>query len=344
MKLNVKGFESFLRNPDETTKIALVFGADVGLVEERFNLLTKMIVPDMNDLFQIAEITPDMLKEDPFRLYDESAELSFSGKRKVIRIKNASNKLADIIKKFLAEPVGDAFIILSAGELKPNVGLRKLIEPSKIAVAIPCYMDEAGSLQGIIQSTLAHSNVSIEKEALDYLTKNLGSNRLVTRSELEKLAVYVGEKNRVTIEDAKACVDDTSAQSLDDLSFAIADGNPESAMHLLNRIYSEGTTPIGLVRTVMRHFQRLHVSVAHVKNRKSIGVAVSLLRPPVFFKYKSQFENQVRFWSEQHISRVLEILFKTERECKTTNNPAEILCERAFLQISLIAKSLKSRR
>ena len=112
----------------------LVYGPDSGLIRERADSLARQIVDDLDDPFRVSELDPAMLKDDPARLADEAAALSMTGGRRVVRLRPTSDQQADVIASFLADPMGDALIIVEAGELQARSKLRKAIELSLIHI------------------------------------------------------------------------------------------------------------------------------------------------------------------------------------------------------------------
>ncbi|MBV1934246.1 MAG: DNA polymerase III subunit delta, partial [Parvibaculaceae bacterium] len=167
MKLKPREIDAFVRKPDPSVQAILVFGPDQGLAHDRLNKIAKTVVDDLSDPFRVVDMNDTDLKSDPARLPDEAAAISMMGGRRIVRIRNASDGLTKIVKPFLENPTGDALILFQAGDLTPRSSLRKLFEGSKKgAIALPCYADDARSLEGIIRETLNNAKLSIEPEAL----------------------------------------------------------------------------------------------------------------------------------------------------------------------------------
>ncbi len=189
--------DRFVASPPPSLVAALVYGPDQGMVRERSTRLAKSVVPDLNDPFRVAELDEAMLDSDPARLWDEAAALSMIGGRRVVRVRASGNGLAKDFERFLSEPKGDALIVVEAGELTKSASLRRVFEEADNAAAIACYPDSARDLEEVVRSALKGFDLAIEPDALDYAVSRLGSDRGVTRVELEKLALYaIGEKMR----------------------------------------------------------------------------------------------------------------------------------------------------
>lgn len=337
MKVPPARVEAFLKAPDAAVRAVLVFGPDSGLVRERADRLAKSVVPDLSDPFRVCDMAAAALKDDPARLADEAAAISMIGGRRVVRIRDAGDAAAGVLKAFLADPPGDALVVIEGGELGPRSTLRQLFENAGAGAALACYADEGGGLEAVILDSLRQHGQTPEPDALAYLADHLGGDRRLTRSELAKLSLYVGGPGRVRLEDAVACVGDTAALSLDDLAMATAEGDQPALLRILDRLYREGTAPVTILRSLARHFQRLHLAAGAIAQGKSLEQAMATLKPPVIFRAAPRFRSQLQRWPADRIATALELLVTAEMDCKTTGMPGEELCARALMQIARAA-------
>jgi DNA polymerase-3 subunit delta len=336
MKISARGIEAFLRGIDGKTAAVLFYGPDAGLVHERAERLTAAIAGDVADPFRVSEITPARLREEPSSLADEVAALSFGGGRRVVRLPAAGDSMADAVELLLAGTSGAGLAILEAADLGPRSSLRRLFESAANAAALPCYRDEAEDLQRFIVEELRRDKLAIAPDALEHLAANLGGDRALTRRELEKLVCYMGGAARqVALPDVLACVGDSAMLSLDDLVFAVGDGDVAAIERAADRSFQEGASPITILRAAGRHFLRLHA----VSSAAEIDTAIARLRPPVFFKQLPRFKEQLRRWSGSHLAQALDRLVRAEMDCKRTGMPAETVCRRVLLEIALAPRA-----
>jgi DNA polymerase-3 subunit delta len=333
MKISGRNIESFLRGAAETVAALLIYGPDAGLVRERADRLATAVAGDAADPFRISELTAERLRDQPSLLIDEAAALSFGGGRRVVRLRSASDAQSSAIESFLKSPAGGALVIVEADELGPRSSLRQLFEAAANAAALPCYRDEAGDLARFIGEELGRAGLRLTDEARDYLAGALGGDRGVTRRELEKIVSYMGpaESARpLELTDALACVGDSAALSVDDLVFAVGDGDLAAVERLADRVLAEGATPVAILRTAGRHFLRLHL-VASAEDRER---AIRSLKPPVFYKLAPRLHEQVRQWAPARLHQAVDRLTRAEMDCKRTGMPAEVLCRRVLLEIA----------
>ncbi len=347
MKITGARIQSFIRQPGSEIAGVLLYGPDQGLVRERARGLALSVVEDLGDPFRVVEMTGQALKADPTRLIDEAAQLSMTGGRRVIWVHEATDGVSSNFQDILEIRGGQNLVIAEAGNLGPRSSLRKLFEKAKNAGVIGCYEDSARDLGNIIWETLGRFGLSPSPDATAFLIENLGGDRLVTRGELEKLALYVGGElndtgpaaKTVEVEDAMACIGDSAAMSLDFVVYATASGNAQELDRTLERAYLEGTSPIGVLRAMAGHLQRLHLALGFVAGGQPPDSAFDALKPRIIFKFKSQFQAQMRQWRLGRLARAMELLMEAEIECKSTGLPAAQICHRALIRISQAARA-----
>jgi DNA polymerase-3 subunit delta len=335
MKISPAQIATFLSKLDDKIRAVLVYGPDGGLVRERARHLARSVLgDDLANPFRCVTLYAEALFGDPARLVDEAAALSLTGGRRVVLVREAGDSLTPVFKSFLSDPVGDSLVIAEGGELQKRSSLRKTFEDFPAAAALPCYADEGAGLASVIEETLRGQGISASREALAYLSRSLGSDRSITRTELIKLALYVGDKGVVELDDALACTADSSALSLDDVACAVGGGDIALLEKSLGRVFLEGVSPIQLFRWTAGHFRRLHFVGGQMARGMTVDAAMAKLRPPLFFKVKDKFRSQLRIWPPGRVSGALGRLMDAERDCKTTGFPAEVICHRTLLALA----------
>ncbi|WP_262692443.1 DNA polymerase III subunit delta [Kordiimonas aestuarii] len=339
MKAKPRDIPAILKALDPKMRAVLVFGRDDGLVRERAEKIGKQICEDLSDPFQVARPGSSDIKESPSILLDEVAALSMMGGRRLVRLESVGNEATEAVKLVLDSDAGDGLLVITAGDLKPTSSLRKLLEGAKNAIAIACYEDSAQDIMGLVQTVLGNAGLTATQDAVAYLVDNLGGDRMVSRSELDKLVLYKGSAGgQVTIEDAKACVGDTAALGLNQIAEAVTAGNLKQLERFLERAWTSGESAIAILRTLQNRMMRIHLARGFMDQGMSAGEAVGKLRPPVFFGERDKFMGEVSRWSARKVETALDILIEAELACKTTGNPADTICARALLRLAKAAR------
>lgn len=342
MKIQPKGIDGFLKRPAPQVRAVLLYGPDSGLVRERAAQLGRTVVEDLSDPFRVTELKSDQVSADPARLHDEMAAIALTGGRRLVRIRDAEDALAAALGRLLKDlPAGDSLLVVEAGDLGKASKLRALAEEADSAAALACYVEGEEELAGTIARILGEHGLAIDPDARAWLAGNLVGDRVMARNEIDKLALYMASAPKgakVTLEDVRAVVGDSAALELEEPALAAADGDMAAVDRSLRRLFAEGTASVALLRTAQRHFQRLHIAVAHVARGQTPQQAVKSLRPPVFFKMEAQLTAQARRWTLPLVQQALARLLEAEADCKRTNMPDETICARAFFQLAQLAR------
>ncbi|MFQ5985070.1 MAG: DNA polymerase III subunit delta [Alphaproteobacteria bacterium] len=337
MKIPARRAEAFARRPDPTARAVLVYGPDRGLVRERADILARTVVADLADPFRVTELASADLDKDPARLFDEAAALALTGGRRVVRVHQAGDGQAEAFQRLLEEPPGEALIVVEAGDLSPRSSLRRFFEAAHNAAALPCYRDEGAALERVIGETLEAYGLTPEPAALSYLADRLGGDRLVTRSELDKLAVYMGREKNVRLADVEACVGDSSALTLESVALAAASGDLARLERGLARAFGEGIDPVAVLRAVARHLRRVHLLAGLMERGASVDDGLATFRPSLHFRLADALRGQAKRWTREAVAQALEAVTAAEIECKTTGRPARTICRRTLARVSTAA-------
>jgi len=326
--------DAFVARPPTDLRVALVYGPDRGLVRERADMLARAVVPDPKDPFRVADLAADQVERDPARLADEAAAIAFGGGRRVVRVRDADDDVADAVENLLAQPASDALVVIEAGELAKRSPLRVLLEKAAQCAALPCFHDEGDRLAGTIDSALAEHGLAAESSARAELMLSLGGDRLATKAEIAKLAAYVGQARTVTLGDVEAVVGDAAASTLDDVAFAAAQGDRSRLERALARAFGQGENEVALLRAVARHIALLRLLAIRTVACGSRETAMSELRPPLHFRARDAARAALPRWNSARLGHALVRLLEAEVAVKTTGNPQRTIVRRALLELA----------
>jgi DNA polymerase-3 subunit delta len=222
--------------------------------------------------------------------------------------------------------------------LAKSAALRRAFEEAANAAAVPCYPDSDAALENLVRSHLKQHGLSIGPEALDFAVSRLGSDRGVTRSELDKLALYAMGEKSVTEAHIKDSMGDESELRMEAALDAAGTGDYAVLDKELSRLWASGTSAVGALRQALTHFQRLLLARAEKDDGKDLTLAIKRLRPPVHFSREAVFRAQVSGWQRERLEEALTHLYEAEAMVKTTAIPAEAVAGRALIQVAALAK------
>lgn len=334
MKLDPRRAAAALADPGPFRAV-LLHGDDAGLVRERAEALVRAVLGGaMDDPFRLAELNREEAAK-PGALAGEVAALAMTGGRRVVRLREATDAHAAALKDALATP-GEALAVLEGGELGKASKLRLLAEAAPEVAVIACYRERGEELAATLGRMLREEGVQADPSALSWLATRLGEDRMQTRREVEKLALYVGAGGRVDEEAALACGPEGATADLDAALMAATAGEADAADRALAAAFAEGASPVTVLRAALRHVQRLHEAAV-------AGGDAGVLRPPVFFRHKAAFDRGLRLWSPAALEAAGAALLEAEKRTKTTAfRDADTALARAAL--AAIARQAQARR
>ncbi len=316
--------------------MVLVYGPDRGLVGERVARLIEAAGVDPADAFAVTRIDAALLEREPARLAEEAQAVSMFGGRRVVVVRDAGERSVRALGILLELPEPASLVILEAGDLGPASKLRQTVERAKNAVAIACYREEGPALQRSVAALLREHGLEASPEVVARLAAHLGADRAVTRNEIEKLALYIGDRpdRRVHPEDLAAVVADAAHLGVDALVDAVLLGQPVEVARLLDRLFAEGESGVTLLRRTAIEMKRLLGLIAALDELPDPARVVEAARPPIFFRRRPVFETALRRWSARAVLAALAALGESEVACKTTGMPDQAICRQRLVGLA----------
>lgn len=335
--------DAFLAKLDPRINAVLVFGTDAGLVSERASKAAHAIAGRDNPPGEVLRIEDPDLEQDPHRIAVELQTMAMFGGRKVVRTTASRRVNASLLKPLLEPGALVGALIVEAGNLRADEALRKLFEAPAHAAAVPCFADEARDLDGVIKAELSAAKLSITPEARQLLISRLGADRALSRNEVGKLALFAAGKGTIDVADVEAIVGDASELTVSTIVMAAASGNAAVALSELDRAVEAGESSQGMIVVLQRHIQRLHRLVTALDMGRSFEDASRALRPPLFFKEKTQVEAQCRLWDSRRLARALAMVATAAKDARLSATLDTTIAERLLLDLALLARERGAR-
>jgi len=335
--------ERFLKNPDPSVLVALIYGPDSGLVNERVKSLVQTVAGSLDDPFSIVRLNDNDLAGLPGRLLDEANALAFGGSRRIVWVDGGGQNTARALE-VLAQSATESLVVIAADNLKPSTKLRKFAETKKFAVSIPCFADDLSSLNSVLDEELKKYDLTITAEARHFFIGLLGADRQLSRREIEKLCLYGAKNKEITAEDVRSISGDATAPTLDLLCDVVGEGDVDQADRIYRRTLLAGTNPNAVISQLIRHFTMLDwIACQSTQSGGNPGIYVKQYRPPVFFKRMRSVQQQTQLWSHTDLKSALILLNQAESQCRNAKLPVEALAQRALFSLSMSAKRRQRR-
>lgn len=306
----------------------LIFGPDESMVNYRFDLIAKKIVADLSDQFLVANLSKERLEQDNGILADEFFSLPMFGGRKLIIIRDVKSfdiealKAIFEVKDFTKK--SENFILISSGDLDNKSSLRKLAEANPSFAAIPCYEDDEFVIKRFIQNELTKRQVKSSPQVIDLLLEKFGQNRQIILSELQKILVFLGEKNFLDIDLVNKISASEGKVSIDKFVTNFASKKFDVALKQSEKLLRDGFDAVTLLRFLSNYLQKLYSAKLEVELKISnFENAVKSQR--LFFKTEIEFRHHLKNLSLDFLIKNLQNLANLELKIKSGVMPSKLV-------------------
>lgn len=329
--------DAFLKAIDRIPSAVLLYGTDTGLVGERSQMLAKRLAGSQTPPGEIIRLDDADLESDPDRLGVELQTIAMFGGRKVVRASTGRRITAATLKPLIEGGPLEGWLIVEAGNLRPDESLRALFEKSASAAAVACFPDEARDLDGVLTAALAAAKVQISQPARRLLLARLGADRALSRAEIDKLILYALGKGMIEESDVEAAVGDAAELALDRIVMAAASGRAAQAVVECDRSLAAGESAQAIIAALQRHFLRLHRVRGAMDAGRTLDDALRQLRPPLHFKARQATEAQCSAWSMARLNVALAHIADVAQQARLNGNLETILAGNLLLDIGALA-------
>lgn len=330
--------DRYIASPEQGAPIVLVFGPDAGLVRERVDQLVRASIDDPGDPFALARLEGEELAANQGRLFEEAHTVPLFGGRRAVLVRAGSRNVAAAVESLIAAPSNECRVIIEAGDLKKSSPLRVLCEKAKSAAALPCYADKQSDLARLVEEELHAADLSIAPDARAALMSLIGGDRLASRNEIRKLALYARGAERIELADVLAVTADASALALDGLLDAVFAGRTGETETEFAKARAGGVSPTAIISAAIRHVANLHKMRLSIDDGDSAESAMARGAPPVHFTRKSLVGAALRGWTAPRLLRAMTQLAEASLEARRNGPLAETIAQRTLLVLAVQAR------
>ena len=311
----------------------LIYGPNEGLVRENFLKIRKIY--NQNNTQEIS-FTGKLINDQPEALIDEIRTVSMFNDQKIIIIDQPIDKNIELFDEAFSALPDHTLIIVLANNLTKTSKIRKFFESSEKYFSCANYEDDFRSNSQQIHNLEKSINKTLNKDIKNYLSQNLSSDRMVSKNEIDKLILLYTEDDKIPeLENIKLIFNDNPDLGLNKISQLAFSGQPKKISINLNKIFSEGVSPVAIIRVMLNYVQRIQTTQIALRQTNDFESAIKSLKPPVFWKDKDNFKLHCKKWPVQQTILNFNLLVDAELNCKSDYNLTNILCERALINIAV---------
>lgn len=341
MKANANEVARALDAANGDIRFFLLYGPDEAGSAALARRLERAVGADAERI----DIEGSELKSDPARLADEAASISLFGGKRWIRIQPAGDECTVAVQGLLEAAKAGNPVVAVAGALRATSSLVKLATDSKLAMAHPSYVPDAGDAAKIAETLGRDAGLRISRDVARAIATSCGNDRSVMAQEIEKLALYLDAAPDRPAEATPEALDAIGAASnegeLGKLVDAVMGGHPARVAGEVARLAQSGLEGIPLLRAIFRRVVLLAGLRADIDAGMTPAAAVEKRGKAIFFKERNAIADQAGRWTSPRLATVADRVLESERMLKSSGSAGGILADSEML---VIARAAAARR
>ena len=333
----IKDFQLIDSINSETFQSFLLYGPNEGLIRQNIDIIYKNFskVTECEKVY----ISGKQLDESISILNDEISAISLFSEKKFIVLESVKEKHASIIEGALSLDFKNTCMVIKQDNLAKSSSIRKLYETSKNHFCLACYDDDIKMLSSLLEKFQKEHSITFDSDVKSFLLNNLSNDRMVIKNELEKILLSLSKDDRkVDIEKLRYILHDSAHTDFQQINNSILFGNTEKGSKSLEKLFNLGTNPVAILKSFNNYIMRIRLTQVELSKGKSFDEAIKILRPPVFWKEKSDFKRHCLMWPANVIENIINDVLSSEIKCMTNNVIAKEQCEKTLFGISSTAK------
>src|SRR2546430_526959 len=338
---------------------AYVFVGDEVFFRKRFReaILEHLVPPDLRD-FSMFDF--DLAETDLTEILDRARTPSLMAPFQVFFVRGVKNlfgrgsneeKLA-AIEEYCKNPNPDALIVFVADHISIPADVRKMEMQDK--ERYQRIRETMGQYCGIVELARVEEGeavrwiadycasrdvpVKIDPDGARELVDALGGDMMMISNELEKLMLYVGAKNRITLGDVETMVLAAKQRSLYELTDAISSRERVRALEVLDAILSSGDgeeAAIGHIYMLAKTFRQMLVILErNVRDQRMLWAALwqGFRGPPLAADDIIQAAR--RYKSRRSLTRAIRLVAKSDPAPRSNPPSKRLVLEKLVLALT----------
>ena len=250
---------------------------------------------------------------------------SFFENEKIIVIKNATDKLKEMINEIYELQNSDITVILFSDLLDKKSKLRNFFEKTNNVICIPFYPDEHKNLNMIANNFFKKKDIKISQQTINLIIDRANQSRQHLNSELQKIENFAFSKKEIKDVDIIKLTNLGKNYEISELVETCLAKNQNKLLKIMNENHFSNEDVILILRIFLIKTKRLLNLALNSKPNKNFDEAISKFRPPIFWKEKPYVKQQLINWSESKLKKLINEINEIELLSKKNSQISQSL-------------------
>ena len=310
--------------------VYLFLGEGDLLKEEAWNRLLDSVVPLKARQFNGERL---LAKEHPVpEVLGRLSALPMFGTRRLLLVQQVEAWPKDQTKQlesYMNHPYPSACLVLSSAQKK---GMEKLQAAAEAGGAVvQFHAPTEREAPRWLQTRARQYQKLLSPQAASCLVEQVGVDLHRLQSELEKLVAYVGDREKIDLEDVKEAVTNQRSFTVFELLRYVGQGQTRQAVSSLRNLLLSGESPLGILALLARQIRILWQTKDGVTRKMSVAELGQRLNLPLAIL--RNYAQQAESFSEAELYRIHRVIRETDLALKSTSTAPQLLLEALVLKL-----------
>lgn len=306
----------FLKKPEAADRpVIALHGEEASLKSSVLDVISREVLggEETDDMNRVRLRGTD---SEWSRLRDELATVSMFGDRRLVILEEADSFISDHraqLENYCEKPSRKSVLVLDGKSWRKNTRLAKKVD--EIGLEIECAELSGPRLTGwLAEMAQTQYGKQLTREAAQLMVELAGSGLGLLEQELAKVASFVGDRNRIGVDDVRQLVGGWRAETTWTMLDAVRDGDSSTALACLNKLLFAGEAAPKLLGGINYVFRKLADATEAARQGKPLPAA--LKDAGVFFRDVENAERYLRRVRRPRAERILGRLVKADSDLK----------------------------
>jgi len=253
---------------------------------------------------------------------NEILSRSFFDDKKLIIVKDATDKIKEAIEEIFEKKIDDVTIILISNILEKKSKLRNFFEKGKNLLSVAFYSDNDLTLNNIAKSFFSERKIGISQETINLLISRSSGDRNNLSNELLKIENFLFEKKTISLKELYLLTNLSENFNISELVDNCLAKNQNRIINIINENNFSFEDTIIIIRTFLIKSKRLLKLVNNYKLNQNLENVISIHKPPIFWKEKDLVKKQIKNWTINNTLNLINDLNKIEILIKKNSHSA----------------------
>ncbi len=193
----------------------------------------------------------------------------------------------------------------------------------KLAVEVEFSALGPGEVSDWIKERVKTRGKKIVPDAVNFLQEAVGNSLYELANELEKLSLYVKDRDSINLEDVETVVGHTRAEDISRLTKAIAEKNLSQALKILKGLSLSRKSETSINYKLGDHFLKMY-QVKASKDQNIYNLAHALR---TYSGFILEYQGQAKNFSLEQLEKGLALIYQADSDLKSGKMPERFLLE-----------------